>query len=307
MVTISQRSGGILPGFKLRPAQIILIVTAFIGIWYFHLVHQLGEGDDFNNSLLNRDLPKSTAQGRRDVLLQTGDAKIKLAPDLEAYTASNSQETEVEPPDRIPEARFPNLVSSIGSSAKKDGKYDVPTIGYFISVTGCESSSLAEGAAVVMHSIHVSSIHGRLGGKYDYRMHAIYHPVASECVKELAELGYQLEERDTPVRVEDIRGEFLRRKIVENGCCGEKELIKLEAYTFTQYPVIVHLDVDTMILKPMDPLFDAMLGKQDPQSSTIEVMWPDKPMPPKVNAFFTRDCKSSRMGFLSKCCLIDIL
>ena len=167
----------------------------------------------------------------------------------------------------------------------------VVTIGYFISVTGCGAESLAEGAAVVKHSVHLASVHGPLGGRYDYKMHAIYHPAAASCVGPLAELGYELVERDTPVAVEDIQGEFLRRKIVENGCCGEKELIKLEAYTFTQFPVVVHLDLDVLILKPIDPLFDAMITKGDDPISKVDLMWPDRPVPPRINAFFTRDCK----------------
>lgn len=172
------------------------------------------------------------------------------------------------------------------------------TIGYFVSITSCGGSapSMAEGAAVLKHSIHLASVHGPLGGKYDYKMHAIYHPDALSCVQELEKLGYELNQRNTPVAVKDIQGDFLREKIVKNGCCGEKELIKLEAYTFEQYPVVVHLDLDVLILKPLDVLFDAMIVQEKQASATrplskIELMWPDRPIPSRINAFFTRDCK----------------
>jgi len=72
---------------------------------------------------------------------------------------------------------------------------------------------------------------------------------------------------------------------------GEKELIKLEAYTFTEYPVVVHVDLDVLVLKSLDNLFDAMLGVGDNPISKVELMWPDQPVPAKINAFFTRDCK----------------
>ena len=109
-------------------------------------------------------------------------------------------------------------------------------------------------------------------------------------------MGYELFERDTPVALEDIRGEFLRSRIESNGCCGEKELIKLEAYTFTQYPIVVHVAVVALILKPLDPLFDVMIGNRkvraDNQLPNVEKMrWPEMPVPSKINAFFTRDCK----------------
>ena len=65
---------------------------------------------------------------------------------------------------------------------------------------------------------------------------------------------------------------------------------------FTQHPVVVHLDLDVLVLKPMDSLFDWMLV--DPNdlkfkydTSDVPIMWPELEKPEKVNAFFTRDCK----------------
>ena len=108
----------------------------------------------------------------------------------------------------------------IGSA--KDTGLDATVIGYAVSVTGCGSDPLTEGAAVLKHSIHLTSIHGNMGGKYDYKMYAIYHPRAADCSAALAELGYELLERNTPVAVADIEGDFLRSKIRENGCCGKE-------------------------------------------------------------------------------------
>ena len=113
-------------------------------------------------------------------------------------------------------------------------------------------------------------------------------------------LDYHLEERSTPVAVKDIKGDFLRERISQNGCCGEKELIKLEAYTFTQYPVVVHLDLDALVLKPLDPLFDAMIGGGESAFAKVERKWPEKPMPSRINAFFTRDCKLLMMAVTYK-------
>jgi hypothetical protein len=71
-----------------------------------------------------------------------------------------------------------------------------------------------DGAAVLKHSIHLSSIHG--SGRYDYKMYAIVHPEAMSCAAPLADIGYTLLTRDTPVAVEEIQGEFLRGRIVNN-------------------------------------------------------------------------------------------
>mmetsp|Transcript_3699 Transcript_3699/g.8450 ORF Transcript_3699/g.8450 Transcript_3699/m.8450 type:complete len:495 (+) Transcript_3699:165-1649(+) len=169
---------------------------------------------------------------------------------------------------------------------------EATTIGFAVSITGCGSDPITEGAAVLKHSIHLASVHGELGGKYDYQMYAIYHPAAIKCAKTLEALGYTLLERETPVAVKDIEGDYLRSKIEKNGCCGEKELIKLEAYTLTQHPAIVHMDLDTLVLKPLDGLFDWMLAGDEARSfdsSAVTRQFPAQEIPEKINAFFTRD------------------
>ncbi|CAJ1947469.1 unnamed protein product [Cylindrotheca closterium] len=166
---------------------------------------------------------------------------------------------------------------------------DAETIGWAVTITGCGSDPITEGAAVLKHAVHLTSIHGN--GRYNYKMYAIYHPDGEACALTLKDLGYELIQRETPVAVKDIEGKFLREKIESNGCCGEKELVKLEAYTLTEHPVVVHLDLDVVVLKPMDALFDMMMAKSPDDWDTINVpiMWPEKSLPEKVNAFFTRD------------------
>lgn len=174
---------------------------------------------------------------------------------------------------------------------------DAVTVAFAVSVTGCGSDPLTEGAAVLKHSIHRASVRGDMGGRYNYKMYAIYHPQAITCAKTLEALGFELLERETFVKVEDIKGDFLRKNIEKNGCCGEKEFIKLEAYTLVQHPIVVHLDLDVLVLRPLDTLFDVMMqsetkGKDDPLDlSNLVPQFPSQPAPTEINAFFTRDCK----------------
>ena len=138
----------------------------------------------------------------------------------------------------------------------------------------------------------MTSIHGNMSGRYDYKMYAIHHPNATKCAKALEDLGYELIERTTPVRVDEIEGNYLRERIESNGCCGSKELIKLEAYTMTQYPIVVHVDLDFLFLKPIDVLFDVMLdktGNLEKYRPSLDLMFPNQTMPNRVNAIFTRD------------------
>jgi len=196
---------------------------------------------------------------------------------------------------------------SITGSANTDtdsGTMDAPIIAYAVSLTSCaETPSLIDGAAVLAHSIHLSSIQNpKSNSKYNYKMYAIVHTSASSCQPILEKIGYTVKLVDVPVLVEDIQGDFLRENVPQNGCCGELEFIKLWAYTLVDHPFVVHLDLDTMVLKPMDDLFDAALSGDTSQLDSI--MWQKEQhsidAKGSLNAFFTRDYNMSSRGKTNK-------
>jgi hypothetical protein len=139
------------------------------------------------------------------------------------------------------------------------------TVAFVVTITSCVARGgkdpyhVFDGAAVLSYSIHQNSIRGTNGGEYDYVLYAFYHPDAAVCAKPLAKFGYIVQERDTPVALADMENAEVRDSMVKSGCCGEKELIKFEAFTLVQYPIVVLLDVDTLLLKPLDRLFDFIL------------------------------------------------
>jgi hypothetical protein len=163
------------------------------------------------------------------------------------------------------------------------------TIAYVVSVTSCKKRELVmDGASVLQHSIYLSSL--RAGqSKYDYQMIAlVLDPDGKECIDILEYLNYTIHLKTVPFSISNIRGEF-RNWANRTGCCGEKEWIKLYAYTLQQYPIVVHLDLDCLVLKPLDKLFNAMLYGE---RQGIPAMWlndssPD--WPETIDAFFTRD------------------
>ena len=177
----------------------------------------------------------------------------------------------------------------------KERNDEVITIAYAISITSCPNATkdqkISDGAAILKHSIHLSSLKSK-NSRYTYEMIAIIHPTAMTCAKDLSSLGYKILERDTPIQIHKIQSQVLREGIVRSGCCQEKELIKLWAYTLTSYPVVVHLDLDTLVLQPMDELFDAMIYGS---SKDVPVMF-NKALPLKINAYFTRDYNMARPG-----------
>ena len=194
-----------------------------------------------------------------------------------------------------------------GSTNTKKAK---ATIGYAITVTSCPksttSSGMLDGAAVLQHSIHLNSIHSpSSNSQYSYQMYALVHPSATSCAKsQLEPLGYKILTRDVPVPLEEIEGEYLRTRVEKNGCCGDAEFVKLHAYTLVQHQVVVHLDLDTLILRPLDDLFDVMIdGVNDEEGGAnngkqkIEVAFHDTlPTKQPINAFFTRDYNMAHKG-----------
>jgi hypothetical protein len=150
--------------------------------------------------------------GYMPILYTTMSAKHEAPPVKSTMTALRRQEG----------ARIPRQVRV------ENAHSEAITIAFAVTVTGCGPDPITEGAAVLKHSIHLASVHGNLGGRYGYKMYAIYHPDGERCAAPLKDLGYELLKRETPVAVKDIEGAFLRSKIEKNGCCGEKELVKLE-------------------------------------------------------------------------------
>jgi hypothetical protein len=117
-----------------------------------------------------------------------------------------------------------------------------------------------DGAAVLMRSVELShpnsdALQGDSQVQFDHEFVAICHPEATKSRDALKLLGWKIIERIEPVTVEEIEGDFLRAHIAKSGCCGARELIKVYAWTLTSYWRVVHLDMDSLVLKNMDELF----------------------------------------------------
>ena len=133
-------------------------------------------------------------------------------------------------------------------------------------------------------------------------MIAFVHPGAASCSHVFRDLGYTVQIRETPFDVADIKETFLREHIGRSGCCGEKEYLKLYAYALADYPIVVHLDLDSLVLQPLDDIFHAMLGDSTGDDkvvaearSHIAVMH-DAPLPATIDAYFTRDYNMIQPG-----------
>ena len=173
-------------------------------------------------------------------------------------------------------------------------------IAYAISLIRCSdfqssTSGLLDAATILRHSVHKTSIRNpNSGSKYDYKLYAIVHTKAKDCSHILSDLGYEVILKDSPVDISEIKGEYLRKNVHKEWCCGADEFVKLYAYTINQHPIVVHTDIDFMYYQPMDDVFDAMLEPYDSTGGKmargrIEMEYPEKIKPNNIQAYLTRD------------------
>mmetsp|Transcript_542 Transcript_542/g.894 ORF Transcript_542/g.894 Transcript_542/m.894 type:complete len:470 (-) Transcript_542:336-1745(-) len=174
-------------------------------------------------------------------------------------------------------------------------KASINIIGYAISITKCQPEDKThriDQAAIMLYSVHRNSIRNPASGsKYDYRAYAFVHPEAANCTSMLEQIGYEVQVLDSPVLKSEIKG-TLKDYVHEASCCQEKEFLKLYSYTLVAHEVVVHLDLDCLVLQPLDDLYDSMIeGPTSPARERLALQWVKNvsDLPTNIEAFFTRD------------------
>jgi hypothetical protein len=166
---------------------------------------------------------------------------------------------------------------------------------------------VADSAAVLAHSIlrlHRAPRSAAVRSRYPAPdLHALVHDAAAApggscavALPALRALNYTVTPLPRPVRPSDIGGDGrVRDRISRDGCCGELELLKFEVYNMDAYDVVVYLDLDALVLRPLDDLFDALLAPPPPACVAVRPRF-GRPLPPRVDAFFTRDYRLVPLG-----------
>ena len=196
-------------------------------------------------------------------------------------------------------------------------------VAHVVSLISCKKKlrvqGLLDALVILRHSIHQNSVHRiqddttiasssskarHQTSKYSYQMYVFLHKDGGclDHIPLLKRLGYTPLVRDTPVNISDIQPitSWYRNHVEGENCCGSKEFIKLYAYTLTDHPIVVHWDLDVLVLQPLDDLYDAMLysadsiqGKMARRRIAIQKPY-FQSLPSQIDAFFTRDITSAR-------------
>lgn len=269
--------------FESTILNICFVVTVLYVCFEFHTIHTVHQVPP--ESLKLRD----EANARNEYIFSNVEHSVNLA---------HHKQRIVEPKQQN-ENTGNNDKSSVSKPLKQQNNNGAPVVAYAVSFIKCgdhqnNPAGLVDSSLVLRHSIHtISSRTPSSGSKYDYKMYAIVHRQAASCTDALEKLGFEVRVVDPPVNRNEIRGEFLKKKIRRESCCGEHEFIKLEAYRLPE-DIIVHVDLDFAFYKPMDHLFDAILySKDSPEGAAarkkIELERPGEQLPDKIGAFLTRD------------------
>lgn len=162
-----------------------------------------------------------------------------------------------------------------------------------------------DAAAILQYSI--AKVHARGGSRYDYQLYGLLHPNSVRCVDStngditdrhaiLTDLGYRVLIRSEPVPLQDFGSSNTDQQMVEGykrdvehaTGGGYRDFVRLHSFAMTWHNVVVMVDLHTMFLRPIEDLYDALLGASN--GNTIELPRLDAlRVRPKTQLLFTRD------------------
>jgi hypothetical protein len=115
---------------------------------------------------------------------------------------------------------------------------------------------------VLRHSIHLTSMRANAHSHYDYHLVAIIETkAAASCSPVLYQSGafHTVMIKEPPIYGQEIVGEkgsFARKTLHRK---GTTEFLPLYLYEMTDYPIVVHVELDSVLTKPLDDVLDAFL------------------------------------------------
>ena len=133
-------------------------------------------------------------------------------------------------------------------------------------------------------------------------MIAFVYPGAASCSHVFCNLGYIVQICRTPFDIDVIKKTIPREHIDRSGCYDKKEYPKLHGYALADYAIMVHLDLDSPVLKLTDDIFHAMLGNSAGDNNIVAearsciTVTHDVSLPANIDAYFVRDYNMIQTG-----------
>jgi len=267
----------------------LLIATTILVPLSLHL--KLDIADDLNVLAAGGSATKSSPSsgGGAEKSLEFGSNRVAPSPpsSLRADASKDGAHDEGSGAREDASDASPRRRGGGGSSRDRE-------IAYVVSILKCgskiswaksdwkERRSVVDAAAVLVQSIRLVSYPLHPSSRYRPKFYAIMYKSESDsgCVDILTDLGFDVVLRELPVpdplshlihEYPKLREKFPKQRwrwsprpyLQEDGCCGQSEFVKLRLFELMDHPVVVHLDIDTAVLRPLDELFDAIVFDQD--------------------------------------------
>lgn len=125
-----------------------------------------------------------------------------------------------------------------------------------IAITVTKDGPFLDGALVLGYA--AKKYHSaKYASKYFIDLIAFVTKKAVAVRPTLIKFGWKIYEKDLPVALDEIKNQEYAQRMRDSGCCGADEFLKLWAYTLTEYHKVLHLDMDCIIFKNLDSLFDS--------------------------------------------------
>ena len=126
-----------------------------------------------------------------------------------------------------------------------------------VAITVTKDGPFVDGALVLGYAAkkYHSAKHG-YPSAYDIELVAFVTKKVVTTRTILSQFGWRILERDLPVALEEIENKDYMERMRDSGCCGADEFLKLWAYTLTEYHRVMHLDMDSIIFRNLDSLFN---------------------------------------------------
>ncbi|CAB9523178.1 expressed unknown protein [Seminavis robusta] len=183
-------------------------------------------------------------------------------------------------------------------------------IAYVVPFWSCgENSNTAnvEAVMILRHSIHQQSVRNPTSGSsFDYQMYALVLKSKKCPTEPLKALGFKVVPVDPPVIHEKIQSQHVRDNIGKSGEGGILQYIQLLAHSSGDVipePIVVLLYPHSLVLKPLDELFLAMLhGPDTPQGQAARAHLQSKLERPhdnlqrEIHHYIVRDYPNSGYG-----------
>lgn len=136
---------------------------------------------------------------------------------------------------------------------QQEGTRNKKKIAYAITVT--KDGNFLDGALVLGYSARkIHSKRFKNPDEFDMDLIAFVTSSVTTSKDALEKFGWKVYVKDLPVGLDEIKNEKYVKKMKDSGCCGADEFLKLWAYTLTDYELVVHLDMDSILFQNMDEL-----------------------------------------------------